>query len=381
MFNVQSLVFLEPIRSSLRSLCFRGCDSLPWTIDSVQLLRSFQLISLRLLRYRYSSSVCDDVIAALTRAFSVNTVNAFICAMALQPHLEELTLNFRWMCDEISFTPLQSSASLHTLTLTSNVAVGVHHLQQLRPLPLTQLILHPCDREAWLLLLQMEGPPLRWTNLPYDCSMIDDAVASLLPAALPHVTEVAMGSLNETSPLSSFAFLSQMPALHSLTLVWDEYESESALLYDNLLAKMNRPLLQLLKFHLDSSKLNSAELKALLSLMPQLQRLGLCGMQNLDSLSCLMPVKSTLQSLYMNKCQHPQLIATELVQLGHLKQLTELSLYSSFTDSAESMVRALFTPPSALLPNLTHFIYSPPVDSESEEDESEDDDEEDEARG
>ncbi len=114
-----------------------------------------------------------------------------------------------------SFAPLQAATALSRLTIRAQDQDQLAHsqLQHIRQLAVTQLQLYPCFTATLLSLLQMEGPPLRWTKLSVWME-VDDEVASLLPT-LQHLTELSSSAFCHQS-LSSFVFLSQMPALRSL---------------------------------------------------------------------------------------------------------------------------------------------------------------------
>ncbi len=290
---------------------------------------------------------------------SVESINALIAVRSRQAALTVLELIFnQTLASAVSFTPLQAATSLVKLRIScpSKTELTPQHLQQIRQLAVTELDLHPCSAATLLSLLQMEGPPLRWTKLPA-MMRVDDAVASLLPT-LPHLVELSSLPFSRES-LTSFAFLSQMPALRSLTINLCTKGHVIAARYDAYLVAMNQPLPHLTSFTLTRSQLSTAQLTSLLSLMPRLESLRLEIMHELKSLTCLLPVKDTLRSLKLVWCAHGDMLPIKLQPLLQLQQLTELRLDRSLSQPFDDLSLALFTPPTQLLPRLTKFSYTP----------------------
>ncbi len=289
---------------------------------------------------------------------SAENTNALIVMLSRHAALTELDLSFNQQPEPvISFAPLQAATSLTKLNIGAPAyrPLEQQHLQQIRQLAVTELDLCPCYPQTLQSLLQMDGPPLRWTKLPIVLDFIDDQVAALLPTL--HL--LSQLSLSTFCGLSSFAFLSQLPALRSLTMDLSGGYVTAADRYDDRLVAMNQPLSHLTSLKLVDSRLNTAQLAALLSLMPRLQSLWLGSMPNVDALTFLLPVKDTLRSLELAKCKHGDLVSAELLHLRQLQQLTELTLHRSLSEPLDTLSRALCTPPSLLLPQLKRFSYTP----------------------
>ncbi len=290
------------------------------------------------------------------------SINAFISKFGRHAPLQVLRLNFTdsATASTASFAPLQEAHQLESLSMEQkdDAELTSEQLQQIRQLPVSRLMLKPCSTATLLALLQMEGPPLRWTQLPNDEPIVDDAIAALLPT-LPHLTELDSECFSEEMP-SSLAFLPQMPALRSLRLDSFEDSMETQEHIIAALVGLQQPLPLLTSLWLESLSLNSAQLQTLLTLTPRLQSLQLAFMDSFDSLIFLAPVKTTLQSLRLCYCRHPDLTALQLRYLQELSQLTELTLDQSLSDPLDDVSIASLTPPSSLMPALHTFVYEPP---------------------
>ncbi len=289
---------------------------------------------------------------------SVESINALITMLSRHAALTKLELIFHKTVDRaVSFAPLQAATSLTKLTIQTPAGEQMkpQHLQQIRQLAVTKLDLYPCTSATLLSLLQMEGPPLRWSKFSPHHVFINDAVATLLPT-LSHLVELSSLAFSHQS-LSSFHFLSQLPALRSLEMNFRSASQPIVVAYDACLVALHSPLQHLTSLRLESSQLTTAQLTALLSLTPRLESLRLDSMYRFDALTFLLPVKDTLRSLHVTGCCQYELIPAELQPLLQLQQLTELSLIHSLSCPLDNPSLALFTPPTQLLPTLKRFSY------------------------
>ncbi len=367
---------LAPLLSSRLSRHLSGCGSSALVMDTRRLQQAVVAMPfLRTLIFRLATdpdwqralhtlhlpSTLHTVHLFDLSNLSVESINALVVMLSRHAALTVLELIFnQTLASAVSFTPLQAATSLVKLRIRfpSDTELMQQHLQQIRQLAVAELDLSPCSTATLLSLLQMEGPPLRWTSFTIEHYNVNDAVAALLPT-LPHLVELASRSFSANEPLTNFAFLSQMPALRSLTMIPRIEGDNIAARYDACLVAMNQPLPHLTSFTLMCSELNSAQLTALLSLMPRLESLWLDDMNNVDALTCLLPVKDTLRSLHVTHCNHNALIPAKLQPLLQLQQLTQLLLINSLSQPLDDLSLALFTPPAQLLPRLQRFRYTP----------------------
>ncbi len=153
------------------------------------------------------------------KRFRAAKINAFISMIGQHPSLREIILGFvKRVRKAVSFAPLQSLHQLESLTIihSDDSEMTAQHLQQIRQLPVSELSLSPCTTATLLTLLQLDGPPLRWTITPTYEPIVNDAIAELLPT-LPRLTELNSDCFDREE-LSSLAFLSQLPSLQKLDL-------------------------------------------------------------------------------------------------------------------------------------------------------------------
>jgi hypothetical protein len=105
-------------------------------------------------------------------------------------------------------------------------------------------------------------------------------------------------------------------------------------------------------------QLTAANLAACLPHMPLLTRLELSSATSLDSLRFLScgPILPSLQRLELRDFAR-RLPLSELVHVHALSSLTSLTLEDVFDAPLDEETKALFMPPSALLPRLRHFVH------------------------
>ncbi len=175
-----------------------------------------------------------------------------------------------------------------------------------------------------------------------------------MAALLPSLLHLRSFSLDEHLPsLSSLDFLAQLPALTEIEI------GSRAGNADALLQSLSVTLPRVATLHLNSSALNSDQLKVLLTRFPQLRELTLGSVGAFDSLSFLEPVRGTLSSLSLRRCHGFEITANTLLVLCPFG-LTNLKVHRRYGGALDdSLVRSL-TPPSTLLPTLQEFEYIAP---------------------
>ncbi len=282
--------------------------------------------------------------------------NPLICAVAASlPLLEVLSLGFEESVPtHVTFAPLQALLALKALhldtpeeyaQLTSTQVAELRAVTQLEDLGC------PFDTKTLLQLLQ---PPsnsqLQWTDMPL-CSCITDAVAALLPSLSNLQTLLFNDSFCHVSSLD---FLAQLPALTALEFSPSERNGRMEALLLSLAVSLPRVTsLQLF------SSFDTPQLTALLARFPQLRQLRLHVMYRFDALTFLEPVRSTLRSMSLHRCQHPQFQPEALLFLRSFS-LTHLALSHCFDRPLDAVYRWALTPPSAMLTTLEQFDYTPP---------------------
>ncbi len=129
--------------------------------------------------------------------------------------------------------------------------------------------------------------------------------------------------------------------------------------FEKALLPLPFPLEALECLFLHACHLTSAQLTSVLYKTPHLQALCLRCLHNLDSFSYLAPVKHSLQCMQVLHSMNGKPSAVEMHRLLELKHLTSLTIRSSFTETLSADTLALFTTPSAALPELEECEYHP----------------------
>jgi hypothetical protein len=102
---------------------------------------------------------------------------------------------------------------------------------------------------------------------------------------------------------------------------------------------------------------DNRQIGEIVSGMPLLSSLQLTNLPQLSSLSFLLSsptLAATLTDLQLCSCN--SIPVSELIHVHALRALRSLRLHSSFTQPLDVSTRALYTPPSALLPSLAEFV-------------------------
>jgi hypothetical protein len=107
-----------------------------------------------------------------------------------------------------------------------------------------------------------------------------------------------------------------------------------------------------------SKELTVAHLNQLLPRLPRLRslNLGRCRITTLSFLS-QQPTAGQLSCLSLFMCT--RLPLAELRHVHALRALDTLRLFKSFDESMDALSQSLYTPPSALMPQLEEFFYKP----------------------
>jgi hypothetical protein len=96
--------------------------------------------------------------------------------------------------------------------------------------------------------------------------------------------------------------------------------------------------------------------------MPRLRELRLELKGPVESLSFLsagtLPQSLTVLTTDLSSCHQLSLRPSELTHVNALRQLRKLTMYQSLSSPLSAATRALYQPPSALLPALNQFWYS-----------------------
>ena len=298
-------------------------------------------------------------------AVTTSAANALIRVLGAHAQLRRLHFSFDTEVPaHVSFAALQQAKKLGSIFISRRqhqhaAPLTLSQIAELRLLTVSIFDLVPCAADELLVFLQLPGPPLQWRELPYTDRVINDAVGALLPA-LPNITELLPAHF-QWEHISSLAFLPRMQQLNTLQVDMSELSSD-VLTHQRVstaLAALDEPMPCLTYLELHYVQLSTPQLRALLTLTPQLESLILYRMDSLCDLSLLKCVQATLCWLTIGFCTHEDFTAAQLLQLRKLK-LSSLSLFSSLCEPLDGMSLALLQPTSLLLPSLQNFSYEPP---------------------
>jgi len=272
-------------------------------------------------------------------------------------HLATLHLDIRYLSfdSEVKFTPLAAIPSLRRLTiiLPSSVELTDGQVDDLRALPhLDYLRANDLTRTTTLSRLLREPHSLQWKHItPYahGWGNISAATLQLLPQ-LPSLTELSglLGFEILGFDSSVVECLSKLPRLS--TLIVDAFFNKPEFLVACL-----QECRQITHLSLEAVVVNDADMAKIMSCMPLLRTLELRRM-TLASLSFLqIPTLSrTLTELRLQDISVP---SSAHVFLGALRALRSLYL-GPLSQPLDAETLARYTPPSALLPELTEFVGS-----------------------
>ena len=291
-------------------------------------------------------------------------INSAIDAASCLPKLVALEL-ITTLHPHMTFAPLRKATQLRTLILDYAVdqRLNKRHANEVRAIPnLTCFALGLQDPEMQLLLraphqLQLQGVCV--------VGPLDDKLTGLL-ASLPHLTVLSVSHANAVT------LLSWLPNLHTLRL-FDLALQEPLPEPQQMIAGLGQ-LAQLTNLVIMTSPLTCAHVSALLSRMTAVRKLGLWNMPELESLAFLSsePLASTLTSLTLKDCRHPQFTTLALRPVYFLKELTELYVKDCFSDPINEFTLAAFKPPVARMPKLSKSMIdcaTPPPQAEAEPEE------------
>ena len=190
---------------------------------------------------------------------------------------------------------------------------------------------------------------LQW-QLIYLPSRLDNEAAALLPQ-LPSLTAIVHGLVE----CERFDWLRGLPNLTDVSLThYSDAERRAASLVVGLRHCASVEILSLSNF----ADLTPAHLAELLPRLPRLRELGLYKL-SIASLAFLTqpPLTSQLGSLVLNYCR--RLPPAELRHAHSLRGLRSLELRLSLTAPLGDDELALLAPPSAALPRLEEFKFTP----------------------
>jgi len=264
----------------------------------------------------------------------------------------------------VSLAPLRRLEGLRLLTMEFVKRHPDEQLAELRTLTQLEELRIPFSRwPASVVLGLLQAPcerPLQWTTLHTEMRL-NDACAALLPTVAPYLQRVSICGPGHGSSdvLSSLLFLVRLPALTYLHVLASGYPAVLDVLMGTLPAAA-ASLPRLTCLYWQGSKMDSAQMTAVIACCPQLQELTLEWAAGWSDFTFLQPVRSTLHTLRVDFCgekeRHGSIIAS-LPQLAELPHLTTLALLDTCLLEPDTL-RAL-QPPSALLRSLTHFKYAP----------------------
>jgi hypothetical protein len=260
----------------------------------------------------------------LSIAAALMQLNALLVSLSGHASLEVVSIECvfdRELPMGIALTPLLQLPRLHTLRIDQRAyrrmptpPLSPEQLQVARRLPLRRL---ECLPESYDMvvhtharLLCMPGPALQWTTLPSKLYLWlrkegQHAISELVK--LPCLTELHPTALDD--PFMPDAVDRTLAVLPSLPTLRRPHIGGRALSLDQRPSHIDRGLLQLhalprtlTALCLRMSGLQTAQLRRLLSLTPNLQVLALVHCCHFDSLSFVQPVARTLRTLRLLHC-------------------------------------------------------------------------------
>jgi len=266
---------------------------------------------------------------------SIVYINEVIAAFSQHPQLTSLMLTSLHDPAEpvvplVSFAPLRSLSPLRELRVWNSgnlpFALSAQQVEEIRALTQLQQLRWWIDRASLLQLLQpLSSGALQWIELPPNCTITAEMIPLLLQ--LPQLHTFNFASVSPS--LSSLDFLAQMPSLKEIHVEYG-FKNDILSARDALLSTLSVTLSNVTELRIGGSNLHTQKFRSLLTHFPQLRELTLSICTDIDSLSFLDPVRSTLCSLELLYCWrlHPSPAETEAL-----------------------------TPPSTLIPTLKHFRY------------------------
>jgi hypothetical protein len=181
---------------------------------------------------------------------------------------------------------------------------------------------------------------------------LNTELGRLLPS-LPLLTCLDMTLL----PDCDGSFLTLLPTLVDLDLKLSKIVDTASL--DSLAESLQR-CAQITRLNLKSCRFTPGQMIVLLSGFNDLRALTFYDSKEITSLRFLTcgPITRTLTSLRLEFCKHASLRSSELVCVQALQSLKELVVAVCFAPEVlDAATKALYTPPSALMPALVKFSY------------------------
>jgi hypothetical protein len=382
----QNIIFTMPALTASKEISWNGdlsaiCSSrmarhvrsLDWALSSAELLLvsrampflqemlldlSSSTAEIRQLEMLHLPHTLREIQCEFDFEASAEIINAFMRACSHPKMLETLQIrldgvfidneNEAAIPSDITFAPLNAGLQrlkcLKIVVRMKKWKFTDSQLQQIRNLPVSELDCS-CDSACINKLLQMEGPPIRWSSLPENFK-INDANVGLI-RKLPFLEDIRRANL-DFARLGNLDFLALLPNLQSLNF----YSLEARL--HHLLRLMSAPLPQLRQLSIRTT-LSAVELQRILTFMPQLADLHVTC--KFSSLEWLEPVKNSLTELNFLDCCHAEFTAEKLLFLQHLPKLASLGIQRSLSENLDTLSIHSLTPPSLFLPSLESFHY------------------------
>jgi hypothetical protein len=278
--------------------------------------------------------------------------HAALVAIADLPELAELSLSGLEFFTSVSLAPLQRKP-LRQLSLNSSAQTCDNLIEQTRSMAQVQSLILLAAIPLRTLLAPGHQLWLHTLSIaqPHRASLVElqdvSALAASRMSTLTSLTLLSMGA-------SSLHFLAALPQLRTLSLFF--HPSCPAIAAADVVAALQE-LEQLTELQLwlwpHVCQLTAAQWAQVLPRMSQLRSLQLQRVAGIDSLSFLAGAPR-LRRLSLGVF-HLRLSVDELLHVHQLLQLDDLQLTDVFNEAIHPFIRQLYTPPSPLVPSLTHM--------------------------
>ena len=277
-----------------------------------------------------------------------------ILEAAAQLSLESLFFVVEQPSSHISFSCLQSLRNLRSLTVGGVGPLSFVQLDEIRSLPwLSSVWLGGMDSQSLCHVLRAPHG-LQWSYFEVQVP-VTPAMGECL-ASLPLVSlECKCEQSTRWMPLLA-------STLRVLDVNFESFRIEEQFVESQRIRADLCSLVRLTRLNLSWSVLSSVDLSVVVQSMPQLRDLSLTAME-LESFSFLSgPKAPKLLSLSLLSMNNNVLQANFTAELAHIRSQTQLrSLILHCVGNLSPQEQQSFEVPSALLPHLQEFRYSPPL--------------------
>jgi hypothetical protein len=175
------------------------------------------------------------------------------------------------------------------------------------------------------------------------------------PGSLPTLTKLDLQRafrLTRIDWLASLARLTDLAIDFSCNGNWENQMTPEALV------RGLRAVPGLTRLHLNEPSIETSHLARILSGLPFLRTFHLIRVPHVESLSFLSATSPHLTHLVLDTCDYDDLDATEVMHIvAHCRSLSRLELTHLFANHLPASVRALFEPPSKLMPCLKQLLW------------------------